>query len=149
MGAAMKLSEGIWVVVTDGTRRLVLENRAAGPALDLRVRESAQVPAEPTSALGTDRPGRYAGPGARREAVEQTDLHRRAKSAFAAETARILNEAADRGRLPGFVLFADPRSLGLLRDALSAAARLRMLREIAADDVHLTVQAIERRVAAL
>jgi Protein required for attachment to host cells len=148
-GRAMKLSEGMWVVVTDGTRRLVLENRAKGPTLDLRVRESAQTPAARTADLGTGPPGRYAGPGDRREAVEETDLHRCAKAAFAGETARLLNEAAERGGLPGFVLFADPRTLGLLREALNASARLRMLREIAADDVHLTVEAIERRVAAL
>jgi protein required for attachment to host cells len=142
----MKLPHGAWVVVLDGTKRLVFENRGDKAALDLRIREKVEACVPPTSAMGTDRPGRYPAGGGRREAVEETDLHRLAKEDFATTAARALNRAAADGVLPPYVLLAAPMALGIVRRSLSGPAAALMLSSAAGDCVNEPVNAIERRI---
>jgi protein required for attachment to host cells len=145
----MNLPHGAWVVVLDGTKRLVFENRGNEAATDLRLREAVEAPVPSTAAMGTDRPGRYPAGGGRRETVEQTDFHRLAKEDFAVNAARALNRAAADSVLPHYVLLAAPAALGIVRPKLSADARALMLASAAEDRVNEPVADIERRIAEL
>ena len=69
----MLLSEGAWVVVADGEKFLLLENRGKAGEVKLSVCETAEIDVKSTHEQGTDRPGRYPSPGSRRSAVAQTD----------------------------------------------------------------------------
>jgi protein required for attachment to host cells len=145
----MKLANGAWVVVLDGEKRLVFENHGKGATIDLKLRDSEEAPTGRTADLGADKPGRFPVSGGRRETVEQTDLHRAAKEDFAAGCADVLNRAAAEALTPGVVLFADPRSLGVVRHHLSPAAEALLLASVAEDRVRQPVAEIERRIADL
>lgn len=145
----MELPNGAWVVVADGERRLLLENRGDDELMDLRVREHEESPNPPNTELGEDRPGRFYGSGGRREAVQETDWKRLDKRRFAAELAERINAAAQAGTLPPWVLMADARTLGEVRGHLRDAARARLLADAAADHAHEAVPAIEAAVKRL
>ncbi len=139
----MRLSKNLLVVVADGARHLWLEpDPEAGPKA-LRVIEVAERPALRTAEQGTDRPGRYQGPGGRRETVEQTDWRRLDQQDFARTLARELAETGDRP----IALIAEPRTLGMLRAALAPAVAGRVCAEIAADLTRHTVPEIEKALA--
>lgn len=139
----MDLPHGAWVVVADGERRLLLENRGDPDLIDLRVREHAERPTEPNAVQGSDEPGRFPVHGGRRETVQEADWRRLDKARFAAELADELNAAAAADGLPPWVLVADPRSLGEIRQRLAPPARERMLRDLPADHTHDAVPQIE------
>jgi protein required for attachment to host cells len=139
----MQLPHGAWVIVADGERHLVLENRGDPDLIDLRMRSHAHQTLAPDAEQGEDRPGRHPAPGGRRETVEETDWKRLDKARFAAQLAEQLNRAAAAGDLPSFALAADPRSLGEIRGHLDERVRGRCLREVAADHTHDSVGRIE------
>ena len=142
----MKLPTNAWVVVADGERHLLLKNAGVPVKPDLRIISVEERPVQRDSDVGTDRPGRNPGPGGRRETVEQTDWRRSGKEKFAAELAETLDAAVASGTCPGFVLIADPRTLGALRPRLGGPAKEALLAEISADLVHATVPEIEARI---
>jgi len=136
----MRLPKNLLVVVADGARHLWLEPDAdAGPQA-LRVIEVEERAVARTSEQGADRPGRFPGPGARRETVDQTDWRRLDQEDFARALADQLAAAGDRP----IALIAEPRTLGMLRAALAPAVADRVRVEIAADLVHHTVPDIEK-----
>ena len=139
----MKLPKNALIVVADGKRRLMLEARAETPA-GLRVLSVEERETIRNADAGSDRPGRFPGGGARREAVEETDLKRLGKERFAQELAEELNAMADRP----IILLADPRTLGAARAAMTSGTANRIVAEITADLTGHTVadiaQAIEK-----
>ena len=144
----MRIDAKTWVVVADGERALVLENVGTAAHPDLRVISAEVQENPPTREQGTDRPGRYAGPGGRRESVEESDWHRFAKEAFARRLAARLDEAAAAGRFGSLILVAPPRTVGTLRDELSDRVRKTVAAEVAKDYTHHPVPEIERLLAA-
>ncbi|MEQ8651569.1 MAG: host attachment family protein [Kiloniellales bacterium] len=132
----MLLPHAAWVVVADGEKYLVLENRGTLDRPELHVLAAEEAALPPTHEIGTERPGRYPASGARRSAVAQTDWKLLGKAEFAKELARLLDRAAVSGALPRFVLMADARTLGNLRAGLSPAARAQLMMEISGDFVH-------------
>lgn len=142
----MKLPHAAWVVVADGRKYLLLENQGESDMIDLRVRRAEETELASTRESGTDRPGRYPGPGPRRVAVEQTDWKAQEKERFAAELADRLDRLAP--RIPGFVLVADAHSLGILRAELGERARSRMIGEIEGDFTNHTIDRIEDAIRA-
>lgn len=139
----MRLPKNALVVVADGERYLLLEADPESGRGALMVRRSVEHAVQRNAAIGTERPGRYPGPGGRREAVEQTDWKRLDKAAFAADLAAALDTEPPRP----LVLIADPRTLGTLRASLSDATARRVAREIAADLTHHTVESISALLA--
>ena len=122
------------IAVADGSQaRFYLHDRVGEPI------RPAPYPAmgienPPTHEQGTDRPGRtFNSVGGRRSAMETSDWHQQAEDSFARAVAdRIEGILAD---APGWrlVLAAPPDTLGMLRQALSAKARQRLLGELAKD----------------
>lgn len=140
----MKLPHAARVIVADGERHLVLENLGQAVAWDLVVRESDEMTLHRTGELGTERPGRYPIAGGRRTAVEQTDWKAVGKADFSKDLAEQIN--ADIEKLPEqkLVLMMDAKTLGQVRQMLSAAARKSVIKEIVGDYVHQPTEMITK-----
>ena len=135
---------GLWILVADSRKALFLENEgdAAQPKFETRKVLSHEDP--PSRALGTDAPGRSfsrAGPG--RSAIEPADLHALSEARFLKDVATKLNHAAAVGVARRIVIVAPARALAVLRDALSAAARVAVAAEFDKDLVNFPVPEIE------
>ena len=142
-----RLTTKAWVLVADGGKSIILENRgdATTPRLEqLRTRELANPPAHEQ---GSDRPGRYhAGMSQSRSAVEATDFHAEAEKAFMAEVAGELDADLEAGRFKDLIVVVDPRALGHLRKAMSAKLNDHVRFEIAKDYTSETTEAIAKSV---
>jgi len=144
----MKIGAGAWIVACDGRKALVLENVGDAKFPNLRVKETHEHADEPTRTLGASAPGRsYQSVGARRSAVEQTDLHDEAERTFLRDLAERLNRAALAGDAKTLIMVAPPRALGMIREAYSPALRDAIAHEIAKDVVNRPAHEIEKLVA--
>jgi protein required for attachment to host cells len=143
------LRRGDWVVVCDGAKALVFENRGALNAPKLKLREASEQPNPPTHELGTDSPGRTMNSAdGRPSAVGQTDWHDEAERGFLADLTRRLDSAVTAGEVTSLVMVAPPRALGMIRSAYTPALRAAVRTEIDKDFVKLPVPEIERHLSA-
>ena len=137
-----------WVVVCDGRKWLILQNKgnAAQPNLVICEERTAENP--PTREQGSDRPGRARSPaGGQRSAVGQTDWHDQAEQNFLTALARRLDAAAQAGETRGIVLVAAPRALGMIRPQVSGAVAKLIHGEVAKDYAGIPVDEIEKRLS--
>ncbi|MBZ9706572.1 host attachment protein [Mesorhizobium sp. ESP7-2] len=115
----IKLKHGIWVVVADGEKALLLKNGGDTKFPNLEVVQVIEQENPPTREQGSDSPGRYNdGPSMHRSAVEDTDWHRIGKERFAEEIAARLYKLAHDGEFDSLVLVAPPVVLGAMRKKL-------------------------------
>jgi protein required for attachment to host cells len=136
-----------WVVVCDGRKWLILENKGDAEFLNLVTREERTGDNPPTREQGTDRPGRtHFSRGGARSAVGQTDWHDQAEQDFLTALARHLDKAVQAGGVRGIVLVAPPRALGMIRPQLSAAVAKLVRGEVDKDYVSIPVDQIEKRL---
>ncbi len=147
----IKLRHGEWVVVCDGAKALVLQNVGDEKFPNLQTREVLQQDDPPTHAQGTAPPGRVqqsAGIGSERSAVEQTDWHDQAETAFLAKLMKRLDQAVTTGQTKSLIVVAPPRALGVIRQHYSHALRGALRAEIDKDLVKMPVHEIEKHLAA-
>jgi protein required for attachment to host cells len=143
----LKIGSGDWVVVCDGRKALILENKGDEEFPNLRMREAHEHADTSTHSQGTDVPGRvHQSLGVARSAVEQTDWHDIAERHFLTEVVRQLDAALTNNLVKRFVLVAPPRALGMLRPAYSPALRRAISVEIDKDWVGLPIHEIEERL---
>jgi protein required for attachment to host cells len=136
-----------WVVVCDGRKWLILENKGDADFLNLVTREERTGDNPPTREQGTDRPGRtHFSAGGARSAVGQTDWHDQAEQDFLTALAKHLDKAVQAGGVRGIVLVAPPRALGMIRPQLSAAVAKLVRGEVDKDYVSIPVDQIEKRL---
>ncbi|MCL2715928.1 MAG: host attachment protein [Alphaproteobacteria bacterium] len=149
MANKMRIDKGEWLVVCDGRKALILENIGDEMYPNLRTFEVHEQPNPPTSAHGSDAPGRYhATAGGARSALEQTDWHDEAERAFLRTLAGRLDTAVVAGETPALILVASPRALGMIRSEYSATLRRALRAEIGKDLVKLPVYEIEKQILA-
>ena len=143
--SAIKVKSGDWIVVCDGRKAIILENRGDEKFPNLRTKEVHEHHEEKTRAQGTDAPGRvFSSRGGARSAVEQTDWHDEAERTFLRTLAtRLDTELAQRSN-GSLIVVAAPRALGMLRDAYSPAVRKALAAEIAKDMVKMPIHEIEK-----
>lgn len=115
----MKIKSGMWIVVADGARGLVLANEgnALEPALKVvRVYEQDN---PKTSEQGRDKPPRsFQSFSDSRSSIDTTDLHQRAEDRFVQDIVADLVKDHDAGAFKEFVLVAPPVALGEMRKAI-------------------------------
>jgi protein required for attachment to host cells len=143
-----RVEPGVWVVVCDGAKALVLE-KAGGEdrPMSLKIREVHEHPDPKTSEQGTDAPGRTINSiGEIRSALEQTDWHDQAERTFLAKLADRLDAALLAGKAKALIMVAPPRALGMIRQSYSSHVRDALRAEIDKDFVKLPVPEIERRL---
>jgi protein required for attachment to host cells len=146
--SGVKIAQGEWVVVCDGTKALVLENVGDEKFPNLKTRQVFEQEDPKTHEQGTDAPGRSINSvDARRSAMEQTDWHAQAEQRFLQRLARHLAAAVNAGQMKSLVVVAPPRALGVLRHAYSHTLRAALRAEIDKDLVRLPVYQIEKHLA--
>jgi protein required for attachment to host cells len=126
---AVKIDNGDWVVVCDGAKALVLENKGTWMNVILNTKEVHGQP-EPGS------PEQSAPAG---EHDEQT---------FLAQLAVRLDKAARSGEARALVVVAPPRVLGLLRRQISPHVKSALKAEVEKDYVKMPVEEIAKRLTA-
>ena len=131
------------ILVCDARKALFLTNQGDDDLPDIRVVETIEAASNPkTSEQGTDRPGRLGAGLSGPVAADQTDWHRQAEAAFAAELASLLETRQRSAERPLFVVAA-PRMLGDLRRSLSPAVSRSIVAEIDRDLVNQPLDKIE------
>lgn len=124
----MLLSQGIWVIVADSEKVLVLQNQGTGsePQLGFVRRQEA-----PEVVIASDTPGRGADSGTGRSwAMEVPDYSRLNAETFMADLAGDLAQALKEGKFDKLVLVAPPQVLGALRSAMSETLAAHVVGEI-------------------
>jgi protein required for attachment to host cells len=134
------------VVVCDGHKAMVLEDRGGIGTPDLRMREVLEHEEFPTRAMGTAAPGRvHQSVGPCRSAVAQTDWHDEAERGFLVTLAHHLDVAVSRDPAR-ITLVAAPRALGMLRKAYSPTLRQAISEEVGKDWVNMPIPQIEQHL---
>lgn len=140
----LQIPHDAWILVGDGKKALFLRNDGDAVYPNL-VTMDVMAQANPTTEeQGTDRPGRYDGPGMNRSAVEQTDWHQLAEDRFAHDLAARLYQAAHAGEFRHLVVVAPPRVLGELRQSMHKEVQDRIVAEVDKTLTNHPVHEIER-----
>ena len=145
----VKIDQGEWVVVCDGSKALILENAGDAKFPNLQMREVFEQKVPPTSELGTDAPGRsHSSVGHGRSAVEQTDYHTQQEEEFLRSIMSKLDAALQAGEVKSLILVAPPRALGVIRQSYTPRLKAALREEVQKDYVNLPVYEIEKHLAA-
>lgn len=145
----LKIGEGEWVVVCDGAKALFLQNAGDAKFPNLQTREVFEQKVLPTSAIGSDAPGRsHSSVGHGRSAVEQTDFHTQQEVEFLRSIVAKLDTQIHAGKVKSLVLVAPPRALGVLRQFYTHGLKQAVRQEVQKDYVKLPVYEIEKLLAA-
>lgn len=148
----MKSSSGtLWALVTDSGMGRVVELQRSPPAMrQVSERES---PSRHLAGreLTTDASGRdfHTGGPVSHARQPRSDPREAVERAFVRDWVRRLEKAHAGGRFDHLMLVADPRTLGRLREQLSAAVRASVIREEASDLVNLAPRELESRLRLL
>ncbi len=140
-----------WIVIADGSRARIVVHREGGKGFDIVSETASQEAHTPSHEIWADRPGRtreggYAG----HHGIEpRRDPHNERKAAFVRGLAAQLNQAAEEKRFDRLILFAPPRCLGEMRDALDEAARRKIKAAAAKDLTKLPLDELPRYLDAL
>lgn len=146
---SVKIEQGEWVIVCDGSKALFLQNAGDAKFPNLQTREVMEQEVPPTSQLGTDKPGRsHSSVGHGRSAVQQTDFHTQQEEEFLRSIMAKLDAAAQAGQMKAIILVAPPRALGVLRQHYTHALKQAVRDEIQKDYVKMPVYEIEKHLAA-
>jgi len=144
---ALKIDHGMWVVVCDGAKALVLENAGNRKTPSLKTKEVYEQDDAKTHDLGTDKPGRAFSPaGHGRSAMEQTDWHDQSEQRFLTKLAARLDKAVLAGETPSLIVVAPARAIGVLRRAYSSHVRQALRAEVEKDYVMLPLDEITRHL---
>jgi protein required for attachment to host cells len=143
---APRIAHDAWLMICDGRKAIFATNVGTPDRPSLRVHETMRAAYNPASReQGRDRPGRtIQSTGARRSAMEVTDLHDLEESAFLAQASQKLTALAGRNHAQALVLIAPPRALGVLRGELGADVRALVTHEIAKDLTRHSLGDIQR-----
>ena len=145
----VKIEQGEWVVVCDGSKALFLEDAGDSKFPNLKTREVLEQKVPPTSEIGSDAPGRsHSSVGHGRSSIEQTDFHTQQEVEFLRQIAAKLDTALQSGQTKSVILVAPPRAIGVLRQAYTHALKHGVRAEIQKDYVKLPVYEIEKHLAA-
>lgn len=143
----MKLATGMWVAVMDGAKAIVLSNEGTAFEPRLKVVHAMAQDNPPTRDQGRDRPGRMNDvSGPHKSSMEAPDLHQRAEDTFIASVMDALEREAAKGAFDKIVLAAPPVALGTARKEIGAQLKSRLVKEIAADYVKMSVADIAKAV---
>jgi len=147
MSMDMKIDHGMWVVVCDGAKALVLENSGNRKTPNLKTLEVYEHDDPKTQEIGTDKPGRsFSSVGHGHSAMEQTDWHDQEERRFLAKLAARLDKAVLGGETPSLIVVAPPRAIGMLRREFTSHVRQAIRAEVEKDYVKLPIGEITRHL---
>ena len=138
-----------WILIADGGRARILENR--GPGKGLQAVEGMVFERElpPSREILTDRPGRtIESQGTARHAIENpSDPHRELKRAFAKQLCEVLESKLEEGAFQRLVLVAPAVTMGDLRQALPAMLQKAVVGELVEDLTKVPNDRVPRHLA--
>jgi protein required for attachment to host cells len=145
----VRIDAGDWVVVCDGRKALILENKGDDKFPNLRMKEVLEHVERPTHDQGADSPGRvHSSMNPSRSAIEQTDWHDIEERKFLERLAHHLDAALEGGDPRGLIVVAPARALGMIRRVYSPAIRKAIRLEVDKDWVKEPIDKIERQLLA-
>jgi len=129
----MKIAYGTILLVTDGSRMLVMKNEGDALYPELSVVAHREIDNQPNREQLTDAPGvSFSSMGGARSSYQQADVHQLREDRFAIEAAETLAEnAAEHGS--DIIVVAPPATLHVLRDHYTPAIRKRLIAEVDKD----------------
>ena len=143
--SGLGISEGEWIVVCDGAKSLLLENKGDAKLPNLVTLSTREQENPKTADQGANPPGRvHSSASTERSAVEQTDWHDRAEQEFLTSLVSDLNHAVEQGKVQALTIVAAPRALGMMRPHYSKGLSALLANEIAKDYVGKPVHEIEK-----
>jgi protein required for attachment to host cells len=124
-----------WFVVADGSRARFLTRREDRTGYEIVAEYESPEARSPARDLGSDYPGRtQESATSGRHAIEpREDLHQARKASFVRDVASHLNNANARENFDALILFAAPRSLAQLRNALNDPTQKKIKAEFPKD----------------
>jgi protein required for attachment to host cells len=113
-----------WIVMADGSRARIVSPRRGESGFDVLSELASQEAHVPSHEIWSGRSGRTqeSGNSAHHAIEARQDPHEARKTAFIRSVAERLNRAAIEKAFDRLILFAPPRCLGELREALGEAA---------------------------
>lgn len=145
----MKFDRGAWILVADGEKALFLENLGDPDLPDLRIIDTDGQTLSAAGEVYSDDEGRrmdHHGSG-QRSAMERTDYKRIEKARFAVEIVETLEEALRLKRFSKLAIFAPPRVLGALRDAMSKELAACVTDEVDKNFTNEPAETLQKRLA--
>lgn len=147
--ADFTMTHGLWIVVADGEKALILRNDGNAGVPDLTVVRELEQDNPPTREQGTERPGRHSdGPSPHNSAYEETDWHRLNKEHFAGEIADLLYKLAHRGMFERLAVIAPPQILGEMRKQFHKQVAAKVVAEVPKTLTNHSVFEIEKLLKA-
>ncbi|MGD2131388.1 MAG: host attachment protein [Maricaulaceae bacterium] len=143
MSAAAPITTATWVAVFDGGRAATFENEGFDDAPNLRYVFGARTDNPPPREHYADRQGRRPTPAGGRAAIERTDAHEAAETAFIEDYAHEIDAAASAGRFDRLVVIAPGGLMPVFLGAAPHASKL-LAATRAGDFAHAPVEEIER-----
>lgn len=129
----MKIAYGTILLVTDGSKMLVMRNEGDALYPELSVIKHREIDNPPNRQQLTDAPGvSVSSVGSIRNSYQQADTHQLRENHFAVEAAAALAEAAA-GHDVDIIVIAPPATLHVLRDHYTPAVEKRLIAEVDKD----------------
>lgn len=143
------LRQGLWLLVCDAQKALLLRNTGTNGDLKLETEEVFKQDNPLSHEQASAPPGRVFASDGRRAATEETDFHRQASERFLAGVVERVNGRVARHEIDALAVIAPPKALGILRPLLSQQARHILVAELERDYTKTPIQEIERSLTAL
>ena len=147
--AGFVLHHGLWLVVCDGQKALLLENSGDDAFPKLETRETYRQDNPLSHEQGSAQPGRVFSGNGRRAATEESDFHQQKAERFLGEVAENIDRLVAGNHIRSLALIAPARALGLLRSHISEQTRRIVVAELARDYVKMPLYEIERSLQAM
>ncbi|HET8613555.1 MAG TPA: host attachment family protein [Sphingomonas sp.] len=130
----MRVPHDSLILVADGRKRLFFRNQGDAVSPDLSVIDAAEDKNPRTREQVTDSAGQAPSPLVGGIPVyARADAHQVEEDRFAAETADILGDHADRGDFTGLIVVAPAKTLGELRKHYNLSVKTKLIGEMAKD----------------
>jgi protein required for attachment to host cells len=144
----LKIRQGDWIIVCDGSKALLLENVGDDKFPNLQTKEVYEQEESGGRDHAADEPGRvHQSVGNARNAVE-TDSHDQSERRFLKSLIDRMDAAAIAGKFKSLVVVAPPKALGMMRQAYTNHVRQALRGEIDKDFVRMPVHEIEKHLIA-
>mgnify|MGYP002784558930 CR=1 FL=1 len=144
----MKIKSGMWIVVADGARGLVLVNEGDAIEPSLKVIRVYEQDNPKTSEQGRDKPARsFQSFSDHRSAMATPDLHRRAEDRFVEQIIADLAKDSEAGAFDDLVIVAPPVALGEMRKSANGQLAKKIVATLDKDLTAHTVPDITAAVA--
>lgn len=130
----MRIDQKTLVLIADGQRATFLSNTAKGETISLKILHSMAFFNEANRDLNPDRPGHSkVGMSERGTSYEQNDIHQANEVTFLGGVIDAIEAIMTENELSKILLIAEPRALGVVRQAMPTALMNKVVMQIDKD----------------